>query len=238
LFIDDLRASGVEAFVPAEEGGAPTARCLVLVSRDGQRSMCTFPGAAHMLAPVHVAPEVVADAAILYLEGYLWDSPTARAAMEDGIALARAAGRKVALTPSDIACIERCGDRFRDLIGGGSVDMLFLNEAEATALARVQDVSAAIARLAPQVELLVVTRGEGGATAIGGGIKVTAPATPAERVVDTTGAGDMFAAGFLFSLVSGRPLEDCLQLGARMAAEIIGDFGARPRRDLRHLAAG
>ncbi len=237
LFTDDLRASGVEVFVPAEEGGAPTARCLILVSADGQRSMCTFPGAAHMLAPAHVEPAAVADAAILYLEGYLWDSPTARAAMERGIALARAAGRKVALTPSDIACIRRCGERFRALLRENRVDMLFLNEAEATALAGVQKVRAAIAALAPQVELLVVTRGEGGATAIAGGTEATAPAAPAPRVVDTTGAGDMFAAGFLFAHVSGRPLEDCLRLGARLAAEIIGDYGARPRRDLRHLAA-
>jgi sugar/nucleoside kinase (ribokinase family) len=236
LFTGDLRASGVEAFVQREEGGA-TARCLILVSADGQRSMCTFPGAAHMLAPVHVGPAPVADAAILYLEGYLWDSPTARAAMEHGIDVARAAGRKVALTPSDIACIHRCGERFRALVREGRVDMLFLNEAEATALASVADVGAAIAALAPQVELLVVTRGEAGATAIAGGSEARAPAAPAPRVLDTTGAGDMFAAGFLFAHVSGRPLEDCLRLGARLAAEIIGDYGARPRRDLRHLVA-
>ncbi|HZG46458.1 MAG TPA: adenosine kinase, partial [Allosphingosinicella sp.] len=168
LFCGDLRAAGVETLVATEEGGAPTARCLILVSADGQRSMCTFPGAAHMLAPAHVDPQAVAEAAILYLEGYLWDSPSARAAMEEGIAIAHAARRKVALTPSDIACIQRCGGRFRALIGEGQVDMLFLNEAEAVALAGTKDVEAAVAALAPEVELLVVTRGERGASAIRG----------------------------------------------------------------------
>jgi sugar/nucleoside kinase (ribokinase family) len=234
LFIDDLRASGVEAFVPLESG-APTARCLILVSADGQRSMCTFPGAAHMLAVAQVDPRAVSGAAILYLEGYLWDSASAREAMERAIAISRAAGRKVALTPSDIACVERCGGHFRGLIGSGRVDMLFLNEAEAIALANAQDVEAAIATLARQVELLVVTRGAGGATAVSRGMTATAPAHPVERIVDTTGAGDMFAAGFLFAQARGRPLSDCLQLGARLAAEIISDYGARPRRDLSAL---
>lgn len=237
LFREDLRACGVEAHVPAEEGGAPTARCLIFVSADGQRSMCTFPGAAHMLSPGRIEPDAVAGAAVLYLEGYLWDSPSAREAMEHAIGIARAAGRKVALTPSDIACIRRCGARFRELVGGGGVDMLFLNEAEATALADVGDVEAAVAVLAPQVELLVVTRGESGAVAFAGGESMAAPAEFTERVVDTTGAGDMFAAGFLFAHARGGALDACLRLGARAAAEIIGDYGARPRRDLRALAS-
>jgi sugar/nucleoside kinase (ribokinase family) len=235
LFTDDLHAAHVEAIVGTEEG-APTARCLILVSADGQRSMCTFPGAAHMLAPAHVEPEAVAGAATLYLEGYLWDSPSARAAMEHAIAIAREAGRRVALTPSDIACIHRCGASFRALIGGGQVDMLFLNEVEAIALGGAADLDGAIAALAPQVELLVVTRGERGASVIRRGETVSVPAAPARQVVDTTGAGDMFAAGFLFANARGRPLGDCLSLGARLAAEIIADYGARPRRDLSALA--
>jgi sugar/nucleoside kinase (ribokinase family) len=235
LFTDDLRASGVNAHVPIGPGGAPTARCLILVSDDGQRSMCTFPGAAHMLAPAHVEPDTVAGAATLYLEGYLWDSPTARAAMEGAIGIARAAGRKVAVTPSDIACVQRCGDRFRALLAAGAADMLFLNEAEAAALAGAPDLDAAVARLAPQVELLVVTLGEQGAIAIAAGERVLVPAAPVQRVVDTTGAGDLFAAGFLFAYARGRPLADCLGLGGRLAAQIIADFGARPRRDLSAL---
>jgi sugar/nucleoside kinase (ribokinase family) len=178
----------------------------------------------------------VAGAATLYLEGYLWDSPSARAAMERAIAIAREAGRRVALTPSDIACIHRCGDSFGALIGGGQVDMLFLNEVEAVALGGAADLDGAIAALAPQVELLVVTRGERGASVIRRGETVSVPAAPARQVVDTTGAGDMFAAGFLFANARGRPLGDCLSLGARLAAEIIADYGARPRRDLSALA--
>lgn len=234
LFTQDLRAAGVEAHVPVERS-APTARCLVLVSADGQRSMCTFPGAAHLLSPTHVDAAAVASAAILYLEGYLWDSPTARAAMEHGIAIARAAGRKVAITPSDIACVQRCGDRFRALLASGAVDMLFLNRAEAEALAGAPDLEDALARLAPQVELLVVTLGEHGALALAGGERVHVPAAPAARVVDTTGAGDLFAAGFLFAYARGRPLDRCLSLGARLAAHIIADYGARPGRDLSAL---
>lgn len=235
LFTDDLRSAGVEAHVPVEPGGAPTARCLILVSADGQRSMCTFPGAAHMLAPAHVTPDAVAAASILYLEGYLWDSPTARAAMEHAIAIARAAGRKVAITPSDIACVQRCGGRFRALLAAGSADMLFLNQTEAEALAGTADLHAAIARLAPQVELLVVTLGEQGAMAVAGGERVHVPAAPVQRVLDTTGAGDLFAAGFLFAHARGRPLADCLSLGGRLAAHIIADYGARPSGDLSAL---
>jgi sugar/nucleoside kinase (ribokinase family) len=237
LFTEDLRTSRVEAHLPADPGGAPTARCLILVSADGQRSMCTFPGAAHLLAPAHVAAEAVANAAILYLEGYLWDSPTARAAMEHAIGIARAAGRKVAITPSDIACVQRCGDRFRTLLASGAVDMLFLNQAEAEALAASPDLGGAIARLAPQVELLVVTLGEQGALAVTAGDCVQIPAAPARQILDTTGAGDLFAAGFLFAHSRGRPLGDCLSLGARLAAHIIADYGARPRRDLSALAS-
>jgi sugar/nucleoside kinase (ribokinase family) len=236
LFTRDLRAAGVQGFVPVEPGGAPTARCLILVSEDGQRSMCTFPGAAHMLAPDHVEPDAVASAAILYLEGYLWDSPTARAAMERAIAIARAARRRVAVTPSDIACVQRCGDRFRALLANGCTDMLFLNQAEAEALAGAADLDGAVARLAPQVALLVVTLGEQGAIAIAAGERVHVPAAPVQRVVDTTGAGDLFAAGFLFAHARGRPLADCLRLGGRLAAQIIADYGARPRRDLSELA--
>jgi sugar/nucleoside kinase (ribokinase family) len=188
-----------------------------------------------MLAPAHVEPDAVAGAAILYLEGYLWDSPTARAAMEHAIAIARAAGRKVAVTPSDIASVQRCGDRFRSLLAAGAVDMLFLNGSEAEALAGAADLDDAVARLAPQVELLVVTLGEQGAIAIAGGERVHVPAAPVPSVVDTTGAGDLFAAGFLFAHARGRPLADCLGLGGRLAAEIIADYGARPKRDLSAL---
>jgi sugar/nucleoside kinase (ribokinase family) len=229
LFRGDLADAGVEFTTARDPAGNATARCLVLVSEDGQRSMCTFAGAAHMLTAAQIDEDQVADAAVLYLEGYLWDSPTARAAMEHAIGIAREAGRKVALTPSDIACVQREGERLRALIEGGRIDMLFLNEAELAALAGSED------DLAGRVELLVVTRGERGATAICGGGQVSAPAAPIARVVDTTGAGDLFAAGFLFGHAQGAPLAECLRLGGVAAGEVISHFGARPIADLRAL---
>ena len=238
LFTEELRAGGVDYVTPPEPSGTPTARCLILVTDDAQRSMCTFPGAAHQLSAEAIDPRQVADAGILYLEGYLWDSPTAREAMEQAIAFAHAAGRKVAVTPSDIACISREHDRFTQLIGDGKVDMLFLNEVELAALAGTEDHEEALAGLSAQVELLVVTRGCEGAVAIHRGERVSAPAEPVVRVVDTTGAGDLFAAGFLFAHSRGQPLADCLRLGAIAAAEVISHLGARPEADLKMLIGG
>jgi sugar/nucleoside kinase (ribokinase family) len=236
LFWSDLEAAGVE-FVSEPLTDTPTARCLIMVTDDAQRSMCTFPGAAHLLSVAQIDDAQVADAAILYLEGYLWDSPTARAAMEHAIGVARAAGRKVAVTPSDIACIQRRGESFRALIGEGRVDMLFLNEMELAALAQTEDLAAAAGKIGAQVGLLVVTRGAGGASAWRGGEMVWAPAEPVARLVDTTGAGDLFAAGFLFGHSRGEPLDRCLRLGAIAAAEIVSHLGARPEADLKALIA-
>ena len=236
LFTEDLRAAGVVGFVPVEPGGA-TARCLILVSEDGLRSMCTFPGAAHMLAPAHAEPDAVASAAILYLEGYLWDSSTARAAMERAIGIARAAGRKVAFTLSDSFCIARHRDGFLRLIDGGSVDILFANEQEIVELSGEGDFEAAVAAVSPKVPLLVVTRSEKGAIAVAGGERVEVGAEPVAAVVDTTGAGDLFAAGFLAGHAQGRTLEQSLRMGAIAAAEVISHFGARPEADLKALVA-
>lgn len=229
LFHQELAAAGVDYSTAADPDGTATARCLILVTGDAQRSMCTFPGAAHRLSVDDIKEDEVAAAAILYLEGYLWDSPSAQAAMERAIGIARAAGRKVAVTPSDIACIERRGNRFRELIAAGQIDMLFLNEAELSALGGGEEA------LAAKVGLLVVTRGKRGATAIGGSERVSAPAAPVREVVDTTGAGDLFAAGFLFGYSQDAPLAECLRLGAIAAGEVISHFGARPIADLRTL---
>ena len=229
LFSGDLAKAGVAYATPPDPAGTATARCLVMVTQDAQRSMCTFPGAAHRLSVAQIDEAQVASAATLYLEGYLWDSPSARAALEHAIRVARAAGRKVAVTPSDIACVERCGDRYRQLIAAGQVDMLFLNREELTALAGSED------ELAGQVELLVVTDGPRGAVAVKGSERVAAPAAPVARVVDTTGAGDLFAAGFLFGLTRDRPLAECLRLGAAAAGEVISHYGARPVADLKAL---
>ena len=229
LFRGDMVAAGVAYRAPVDAAGTATARCLIMVTDDAQRSMCTFPGAAHLLSVADIDEAEVAGAAILYLEGYLWDSPSARAAMEHAIRVARDAGRKVAVTPSDIACVQRCGDAFRGLIAAGQVDMLFLNEAELAELGQGED------EIARQVGLLVVTRGEKGATAVRGGERVSAPAAPAGQVGDTTGAGDLFAAGFLYGHSHGAPLSECLRIGAVAAGEVISHFGARPVADLRAL---
>lgn len=237
LFTRELHDAGIEYLTSPDGDGVATARCLILVTDDAQRSMCTFPGAAHLLSPDMIDADQVRDSAILYLEGYLWDSPIARSAMEHAIAIAHEAGRKVALTPSDIACIRREHDRFTRLLAEGKVDMLFLNEVELTALADIGDVGSAIAKLADQVELLVVTHGPEGSTAIHRGERVSAPAEPIEQVVDTTGAGDLFAAGFLYGHARGEPLAKSLRLGAIAAAEVISHFGARPQADLKALIA-
>ncbi len=237
LFTRELHDAGIEYATAANSDGVATARCLILVTDDAQRSMCTFPGAAHLLSPEMIDADQVRDSAILYLEGYLWDSPVARSAMEHAVAIAHQAGRKVALTPSDIACIRREHDRFARLLAEGKIDMLFLNEVELAALADTGDVEEAIAKAARQVELLVVTRGCDGATAIHRGERVSAPAEPVERVVDTTGAGDLFAAGFLYGHTRGEPLAESLRLGAITAAEVISHFGARPKADLKSLIA-
>lgn len=237
VFTHDLRALGVAYETPALKDGAPTARCLILVTPDGQRTMNTFLGASHLLDRAMIDEAWIADAEILYLEGYLWDPPLSRAAMRRAIDVARAAGRKVAFTLSDAFIIERHGPDFRALIAEGLFDILFANEVEIRALAETQDFEAAVARIAPQVPLLVVTRGSHGALAIQGGVRTEVPAEPIETVVDTTGAGDLFAAGFLSGLAEGRPIADCLTMGAVCAREIIAQVGPRAQTDLKAKVA-
>jgi len=173
---------------------------------------------------------------MLYLEGYLWDPETPRYAMVRAIEVARQAGRKVAFSLSDLFCVERHRDGFTSLIGDGRVDTLFANEAEILAMARVSDVETAVAAIAPKVETLVVTRGAAGALAVRGSERADVSAEPVREVVDTTGAGDLFAAGFLFGEATGKSLDQSLRLGAIAAAEIIQHYGARPEEDLKALA--
>jgi sugar/nucleoside kinase (ribokinase family) len=181
---------------------------------------------------------VVAGAGITYLEGYLWDPAEPRAAMEAAIDAARGAGRKVAFTLSDSFCISRHRDSFLKLIDDGRIDILFSNEAEITELAGESDFDVAVAAIAPRVATLVVTRSEQGAIAMSGKERASVPAEPIERLVDTTGAGDLFAAGFLAGQARGLGLEASLKLGAIAAAEVIQHYGARPERDLKALAGG
>ncbi len=237
VFAHDIRATGVDFATPVLAGNTPTARCLVLVTPDAQRTMNTYLGAAQLLSTANLDMAKVRDAAILYLEGYLWDPEAPRAAMRAAIDVARDAGRKVALTLSDAFCIERHRDGFKGLIEGGLIDILFANEAEILSLAQTDDFDVAVATTAAQVPLLVVTRSEKGAMAVQDGAQVSVPAEPVTRVVDTTGAGDLFAAGFLAGHARGRALADCLTMGAVAAAEVISHYGARPEADLKALVA-
>jgi sugar/nucleoside kinase (ribokinase family) len=237
FYTQDLRGIGVEFATPAADLGEPTARSMVLVTGDGHRTMNTFLGAAQHLPVAALDEAQIADAAILYLEGYLWDPETPRFAMVKAIDVARRAGRKVAFTLSDTFCIDRHRDGFNQLIDGGRIDILFANEAEIQALAGVPHFESALALVKDKVGTLVVTRSEKGAVALSGDQRAEVGAEPVSAVVDTTGAGDLFAAGFLAGQAQGRSLEDSLRIGAIAAAEIISHYGARPEADLQALVA-
>jgi sugar/nucleoside kinase (ribokinase family) len=237
FYIHDLRATGVEFITAPADFGVPTARSMVLVTPDGHRTMNTFLGAAQHLPVTALDEAQIEGAAILYLEGYLWDPETPRFAMVKAIDIARQAGRKIAFTLSDTFCIDRHRDGFNGLIDGGKIDILFANEAEIQALAGVPHFETAVASVTDKVPLLVVTRSEKGAIAVAGGERVEVSAEPVDAVVDTTGAGDLFAAGFLAGQAQGRGLEDSLRIGAIAAAEVISHYGARPEADLKALVA-
>jgi len=232
----DLTAAGVEFITPAAEVGAPTARSMILVTPDGHRTMNTFLGAAQHLPREALDEEQIRGSKILYLEGYLWDPETPRYAMVRAIEVAREARRKVAFTLSDTFCVDRHRDGFNELLEGRRVDILFANQAEIEALAGVAHLETAVAAVAPKVETLVVTCSENGALAVRSGERADVPAEPIRELVDTTGAGDLFAAGFLFGIARGKGLKESLRLGAIAAAEVIQHYGARPEADLRALA--
>ena len=235
VFAHDIRAVGIDFDTAPRAGDPPTARCLIFVTPDAQRTMNTFLGASQFLPPAALDAEAVAAAKVLYLEGYLWDPEEPRAAMRRAIEAARAAGRKIAFTLSEVFVIERHGDDFRALIEDGLIDILFANHLELAALTGERDFEEGIAALSPKVPVLVVTRSADGAVAIANGERAEVPAEPIGKVVDTTGAGDLFAAGFLYGHVNDEPLERCLRRGAIAACEIIGHYGARPEADLRAL---
>ena len=236
-FAHDIRAVGIDFDTPAREGEPPTARCLIFVTPDGQRTMNTFLGASQFLPPEALDEEAVGGAEVLYLEGYLWDPEEPRAAMRAAIETAKAAGLQVAFTLSDAFVIDRHGDDFRALIEDGLIDVLFANEVELGALTGEASFDDGIAALAGKVPVLVVTRSEKGATCVKHGETYTVAAEPIDKVVDTTGAGDLFAAGFLFGHVRGEDPARCLRRGAIAAAEIISHYGARAEADLKALMA-
>lgn len=235
IFTHDIRAIGVDYGTPPAVNGKPTARCFVFVTPDAQRTMMTFLGASTEIAPEDIAADDIARAGILYIEGYLWDEPPAKAAVLKSIDAARAAGAKVAFSLSDPFCVDRHRQEFRDLITS-KVDVLFANEQEIIALYEAQSFDDAAAAVAEGTNVAALTRGPKGSVVVAGDARVTSPAAPVDRVVDTTGAGDLFAAGFLYGLARGRALEDCARLGGLAAAEVISHYGARPEQSLADIA--
>ena len=233
VFRNDIDAVGVHFPTAALSGGAPTARCLILVTADGQRTMNTFLGACVSLSEADVDPALVAASAVTYLEGYLFDPPAAQAAFRKAAAAAHAAGRRVALSLSDAFCVNRHRAAFLDLVAE-HVDILFANEAEITALYERNSFEEAAEAVRKDVGLAALTRSKAGSLILQGDQTVTVAAEPAD-VVDTTGAGDAYAAGFLAALTAGKSLDICGRLGSVAAAEIISHYGARPETDLRKL---
>jgi adenosine kinase len=236
VFAHDIRAAGVAFDTPPAADGPSTARCYVLVTPDGERTMNTYLGAAQDLHPNDVDPDAVAGAAITYLEGYLWDPPHAKDAFRKAAKIAHGAGRQVALTLSDAFCVDRYRAEFLDLIRSGTVDLVFANEKELISLYQTADFDTAVGALRMDARLAVVTRSEKGCVVVTKSGIEAVPAAPIERLVDATGAGDLFAAGFLFGLARGRDHRTAARLGAIAAAEVIQHLGARPEMPLRELA--
>jgi sugar/nucleoside kinase (ribokinase family) len=235
IFAHDMLALGVSFETPPLVDGPPTGRCLILVTPDAQRTMNTSPGASHELGPEMLDESLIQSAAITYLEGYLWGPERPRQAMLRAADIAHAAARKVAFTLSESLCIAGRREGVMGMIEEGRVDILFANEDEVLQLTGDSDLDQALATLSARIATLVVTRGAAGAIAIEEGRRIEIPAAPVDKVVDTTGAGDLFAAGFLAARCRGHGLERCLEAGSLAAAEVISLFGARPEADLKQL---
>ncbi|MCU1343915.1 MAG: adenosine kinase [Acidimicrobiia bacterium] len=236
VFAHDLRATGVRFSGPSAAASVPTGRCLIVVTPDAQRTMSTYLGVSELLGPDDVDEAVVASAQVLYMEGYLWDRPEAMAAYRKAAAAAHSAGSLVSLSLSDSFCVDRHRDAFLDLVAS-EVDVLFANEAELCALYNTERAADAYAMVAKHCELAAVTLGARGSVVVErGGAVHEVPAHPVAEVVDTTGAGDLFASGFLFGLTRQLPPAECGRLGSVAAAEVISHVGARPTANLAQLA--
>lgn len=232
VFAHDIRAAGVDFRTPPASDGLPTAQSLIIVTPDAQRSMNTFLGSCREVDEADVDEEMVRAARLVYLEGYLWDMAAPIRAVRKAKAIARDAGRQVALTLSDVFCVEGHRDDFRRMLEEGLIDLLFANENEAKSLFQTNELQVAIDGLAAVAPLAVVTRSADGAVVVQGQERIEVPSAPAARVLDTTGAGDLFAAGFLTGHAQGRSLHDSAVMGTVAAAEIIEHYGARPEGDL------
>jgi sugar/nucleoside kinase (ribokinase family) len=235
-FAHDIRAAGVAFDTPPASDGPSTGRCYVLVTPDGERTMNTYLGAAQDLHPNDIDADAIAASAIIYLEGYLWDPKHAKDAFLKAAQIAHGAERKVALTLSDAFCVDRWRDEFLQLMRSRTVDLIFANEAELRSLYQTSDFDAAVKALRADIDVAVVTRSEKGCIVVNPEDIEAVPAFPVERVLDTTGAGDLFAAGFLSGLARGEDDRVCGRLGALAAAEVIQHLGARPETSLRDLA--
>jgi sugar/nucleoside kinase (ribokinase family) len=236
VFIHDTRALGVHFETPQLNSGAATGRCLINVTPDGERTMCTFLGASNQLTAADVDPAVIEGAAIVYLEGYLFDPPEARRAFAKAAGLARASGRTLAITLSDAFVVERHRRGLLEFIET-EVDLVFANEAEITSLFETADFDAAARAIRGKAKMAAVTRSEKGSVVVTADASVSVGAFPVDKVVDSTGAGDQYAAGFMLGLARGRPPEVCAKLGGLAAAEVISHYGPRPQVSLAELAA-
>lgn len=234
VFTHDIRSVGVSYATAPAVAGPATARCLVFVTPDAQRTMCTFLGAATGLASDDVDVDLVAAARITYLEGYLWDPPEAIDALRRAVGVAHAARRRVAFTLSDPFCVDRHRVEFLELVAR-EVDVLFANEIEIMSLFETDDLDKAVDSVRDLCEVTAVTRSEHGSVVVTGDDTLVVPAVPVSRVVDTTGAGDLYAAGFLFGLARDFELRRCAELGSLAAAEVISHLGARPQAPLSSL---
>jgi sugar/nucleoside kinase (ribokinase family) len=234
VYAHDMRAIGVAFDTSPATDGPATARSLILVTPDAQRTMNTFLGACTRLGPTDIDVERVKASSVTYVEGYLWDPPEAKKAVLKAFDAAHAAGRQVSITLSDAFCVDRYREEFHELIRE-RVDVLFANESEIKSLYQVATFEEALAAARKDVKIAALTRSEKGSIVIQGSETHAVPAAPVTRVVDTTGAGDLYAAGFLFGLTRDKPLAECARLGGIAAAEIISHVGARPEKALRDL---
>ncbi|MGA3304762.1 MAG: adenosine kinase [Stellaceae bacterium] len=235
IFAHDLKSIGVAFKTPPLTSGPPTARCLILVTPDAQRTMNTFLGACVELGPEDIDPELISAAQVTYLEGYLFDPPRAMEAFRKAAELAHKAGRKVALSLSDPFCVGRHRADFLELVDQ-HVDVLFANEHEIASLYQTEHFELAAEAVRGHCEIAVLTRSERGSSIVTAKAMLHVAPAPVARVVDSTGAGDLYAAGFLYGLTHGRDLETCGKLGSLCAGEVIGHFGARPETSLKILA--
>src|ERR1700753_2993733 len=236
FYVHDIRASKVAFDTKPASSGPATGCSYILVTPDGERTMNTYLGAAQDLTPADIEPAQIEAATFVYLEGYLWDPKSAKEAFVKAADIAHGAGRQVALTLSDAFCVDRYRDEFLELMRKGTVDLIFANEAELRSLYQTSDFDTALKQLQKDTKLGVVTRSEKGCVVASKDGVISVPASPIEKVVDTTGAGDLFAAGFLFGLVRNAGFENAGKLGALAAAEVIQHIGARPQVSLKELA--